>query len=521
MTSLGSQEENSRIEYKDKEKGDTSATLQSSILEDVESKKQKYSPNPNAIETTQPFQDSKNDPQQQQSLPSSAESIGNQLQLQDRRKLHPFVHWAQTPTHISLRVDLSQVENIDTIISEEGTSLQFSAQGKGAHGLQNYYFFLDFFSQVNKKFECHPIGQYVLILIKKEYQQTNWPRLTKQSLKLPWLRIDFDRYEGESSDENFEDNSEDNYADDDVENDKSAIGRKNKEKSLNELYQKQTGDPKVISNSWSKSLDNIFKNNTKNFDIFNPFNKRTSYKSKSSNMKQDHRKEATTASKGKNTAKHSLSFRNTYLFLYNLCMFVIFLKVVMVLCIKVLTNTIDDDYVQGAAFIIKMLTFAQLLETVHPMLGLVPGGPLMPFTQVVGRLLVNYFLSESSIRIDAAPYAHYLFLVWSSIEIFRYSFYALRVFRIEVYALTWCRYTLFLPLYPMGGLCESMVLFATIRYYERTRQFSLDLPNSANISLSLPIMLRIYIFVFLGPTIYSLMKYMWKQRCKQLKEKVD
>lgn len=522
MTSHRSQKENSSFECKDKEPEDNIAIKHSSIIEDVEPEKQNALPNPTTVETNQPIQGSENYFQPQNSIPT--ESTSGQPQHENKQTLHPFVHWAQSPTHISLRVDLSQVENIDTIITEEGTNLKFSAQGKGAQGLQNYQFSLDFFSQVDKKFECHAIGQYVLILIKKENQQTNWPRLTKQSIKLPWLRVDFDRYEGDSSDENFEDNSEDNYADDD-ENDKSTIG--GKEESLNELYKKiqeeteQTGDPKDISNSWSKSLDKIFKNNTNNFDIFNPFNKRSLYKSKSSNMKYDYRKEATTTSKGKNTAKHSLSFRNTYLFLYNLCMFVLFLKVFIVLCIKVLTNTIDDDYVQGAAFIIKMLTFTQLLETVHPMLGLVPGGPLMPFIQVVGRLLVNYFLTESSIRIDSAPYAHYLFVVWSSIEIFRYSFYALRVFRIEVYALTWCRYTLFLPLYPMGGLCESMVLLSTIRYYEKTGQFSLDLPNSANISLSLPILLRIYIFVLLGPTIYSLMKYMWKQRCKQLKEKVE
>lgn len=450
--------------------------------------------------------------------PKVAGDINKQQQT-----LHPFVHWAQSHTHISLRVDLAQVENIDASIGEDGASLSFSAQGKGAHGLKEYRFTLDFHSKVEEKFDCHAIGQYVLILITKANQQVNWPRLTKQSTKLPWLRIDFDRYESNSSDENIEDNSEDNYGDDDEDDDN--LGGKKSEDEFNrwlneDKTQESSNSEENISNSWAKSLDKIFKNSSNNFDIFNPFNKKALTKSKSSSMKYDYRKETPTMDTSKNTAKHALDYKKTYLFLYNLVMYIVFLKVWLVLAIKVISGTIDDDIVQGAAFIVKILTYTQLMETIHPMLGLVPGGPLMPFTQAFGRLLVNHFLSEPTIRVDSAPYAHYLLLVWSSIEIFRYSFYALRVFKVNIYPLTWCRYSLFLPLYPMGGFCESMVLLSTIKYYEKTGQYSLSLPNSANISFSLPIMLRIYIFLLLGPTIYHLMKYMWRQRGKQLKEKV-
>lgn len=202
-------------------------------------------------------------------------------------------------------------------------------------------------------------------------------------------------------------------------------------------------------------------------------------------------------------------------------MFIMFLKVNIVLIIKLSNKTIDDEILQGAAFIVRLLTYTQLLETIHPMLGLVPGGPLMPFTQVVGRILVNYFLTYTDIRLDSAPYAHYLLIVWSSIEIFRYPLYALKVFNVRVYPLTWCRYTLFLPLYPMGGFFESMIILSTISRYEKTGEFSLNLPNQANISFSLPIFLKIYTYLVLGPTIYILMKYMWRQRSKQLKQKED
>lgn len=425
----------------------------------------------------------------------------NQEAKQIEQGFHPFVHWAQSQTHISLRIDLTQVENIDIGISDSGSSLNCTARGRGAQGLQNYQFSLDFYSTVDKKVDCHSIERYVLVLIKKTNQQVDWPRLTKQQLKFPWLRVDFDRYHTGDSD------------------DSSDNGDQNKQELLRgkqsyDLLRQQLDEAKqqreeqaessiwTSGNSWYSSLSNIFKrNNTIN---------------QSSRMKHDYRKDTVAVDNSKNIARHALDAKKTYLFLYNLVMFIMFLKVYIVLLVKGLSGTVDDDVVQGAAFIIKVLTYTQLVESIHPMLGLVPGGPLMPFTQVIGRLLVNHFLSEPEIRLDAAPYAHYLFVVWSSIEIFRYSFYALRVFKVNIYPLTWCRYTLFLPLYPCGGFCEAMVIFSTIKLYEKTGAYSVSLPNSANISFNLPIALKIYTFLLLGPTIYYLMRYMWAQRCKQL-----
>lgn len=238
-------------------------------------------------------------------------------------------------------------------------------------------------------------------------------------------------------------------------------------------------------------------------------------------MKYDHRRGHTdTMDAGKNTAKHAMNYKKTYLFLYNLMMFVMFLMVHMILTIKGLTGKIDDESLQGIALLIKLLTYTQLLESIHPILGLVPGGPWMPFLQVIGRLLVNFFLTNPEIRLNSWPYAHYLFIVWSSIEIFRYSFYALRVFNVEIYPITWARYTLFMPLYPMGGFCEAQIVLATVNYYEKMSAYSLELPNSANFSFSLTSFLRFYTFALLGPSIFYLMKYMWSQRRKQLKEKL-
>lgn len=208
--------------------------------------------------------------------------------------------------------------------------------------------------------------------------------------------------------------------------------------------------------------------------------------------------------------------KNGYLFVYNSVMLVLFFKVHSNLLYHMSHGSIDDAKVEQIARLVKLLTYTQLMESIHPMLKLVPGGPMMPFLQVIGRLLVNYFLSESDIRLAAFPYAHRLFLVWSTIEIFRYCYYALRIVGLSLGVIAWCRYSLFIPLYPMGGFCESMVLKSTIKFYQDRGFTGFSLPNCLNISIEIDTLLNVYIYLLLIPSICILMRYMWTQRSKQL-----
>lgn len=219
---------------------------------------------------------------------------------------------------------------------------------------------------------------------------------------------------------------------------------------------------------------------------------------------------------GPSVSNFGLVCGNKYLFLYNLSLFFVFSKVFFTVLSMIYTGSIQDTDTEKVAHIVKILTYTQMMESIHPLVGLVPGGPMMPFLQVIGRLLVNNYLSEAEIRQDSATYAHYLFLVWSAIEIFRYSYYALRVLDIDQYAITWCRYSLFMPLYPVGGFCETMIIISAIDYYNKTKKYQFDLPNAANVSFSMAWMLKFYIIFLLWPSIYTLMTYMSRQRRKQL-----
>ena len=40
-----------------------------------------------------------------------------------------------------------------------------------------------------------------------------------------------------------------------------------------------------------------------------------------------------------------------------------------------------------------------------------------------------------------------------------------------------CRYTIWVPLYPIGFICEGVIALRNIPYFEETEQFSIQLPN--------------------------------------------
>ena len=51
-------------------------------------------------------------------------------------------------------------------------------------------------------------------------------------------------------------------------------------------------------------------------------------------------------------------------------------------------------------------------------------------------------------------------------------------FALEVY--TWCRYTLFIPLYPVGMLAEMVLMAKSLPYLKSQKLNSIALPNALN-----------------------------------------
>ncbi|XP_032799343.2 very-long-chain (3R)-3-hydroxyacyl-CoA dehydratase [Daphnia magna] len=213
------------------------------------------------------------------------------------------------------------------------------------------------------------------------------------------------------------------------------------------------------------------------------------------------------------------NLRKTYLFVYNLWQFLGFTYIFSILVFKY--SRIGLDFIptayQSVHYPLKFCQLMQALEIFHPLFGYTKGSVMEPTVQVGGRSIILFCLIEAEERIQNKPVIFYLILCWSVIELFRYPYYMTRVYNRDFGIITWLRYTVWIPLYPLGFLCEGIVILRNIPYFEETEKFSVGLPNKWNFSFHFPTLMRMYLLFFFLPAMYTMMSYMSKQRQKKLK----
>ncbi|XP_033220578.1 very-long-chain (3R)-3-hydroxyacyl-CoA dehydratase [Belonocnema kinseyi] len=354
--------------------------------------------------------------------------------------LSPFVYWAQTEDHISLKIDLTNAKNVNVNIGEK--KLKFSAHGQGARGPNNYGFSLDFHSTVNPEESNYKVidRQVDLLLIKEN--KAWWPRLTGQPQKPSWLKIDFDKWKSEDMNDNEDDNRD-------------------------------------IRQDYPNMYDKLHK------------------------QEFGYRRE---------------EYKQVYLVFYNLCQFIGFFYILAVMGVKYSRDgpeSMKDTYqVVGSAM--KFVQLLQFLEVMHPIFGYIKGSPFIPFLQISGRAFILFFMIEAEPRMQAKPVVSYVFVVWSLIEIVRYPYYLSQLLEIEIPTLTWLRYTMWIPLYPLGFLFEGIIVLRNIPYFEETLKFTVSLPNSWNFAFHSPTVLRLYLLLLCIPGMYTVMKHMRTARLKKL-----
>ena len=92
------------------------------------------------------------------------------------------------------------------------------------------------------------------------------------------------------------------------------------------------------------------------------------------------------------------------------------------------------------------------------------------------------------------------------------------------------RYTLWIPLYPLGFICEGVIALRNIPYFEETdrfvspldygykkyscnhHRFSILLPNKWNVSFYFPNVIRFYLLFGFFPMLYTQMWHMYQLR---------
>ncbi|XP_075149113.1 3-hydroxyacyl-CoA dehydratase 2 [Haematobia irritans] len=212
------------------------------------------------------------------------------------------------------------------------------------------------------------------------------------------------------------------------------------------------------------------------------------------------------------------SSKKVYLVLYNLAQFVGFLYVISVLSVLYYRDGVDmiPKAYTLVGNVMKFLHLLAYLEVLHPIFGYTKGSPVVPFMQVTGRNFVLFFMIEFEERMQTKPAVFYVFVIWSLVEIFRYPYYISQILKMENGILTWLRYTIWIPLYPLGILCEGIIILRNIPYFEETKRFSVEMPNKWNICFDMPTFLKVYLILLILPGSFFLMSHMAKTRANKL-----
>lgn len=214
--------------------------------------------------------------------------------------------------------------------------------------------------------------------------------------------------------------------------------------------------------------------------------------------------------------------KKVYLVMYNLFQFVGYMYVLTVIAVRYVRydyESVVGTYENvGAAM--KFLQLLQYLEVMHPLFGYTKGGAVVPFFQVSGRAFVLFLMIDAEPRMQTKPVVFYLFVMWTMIEVVRYPYYISQLYKKEIYILTWLRYTMWIPLYPLGILCEAIVIMRNIPYFEETGRFTIAMPNEWNFTFDMPTFLRVYLLFLSLPGMYLVTTHMHRLRTKKLKPKI-
>jgi len=368
--------------------------------------------------------------------------------------LSPFVYWAQTETHVYLRADLNNIKSHEVCIEEEEVELTATASGANGEDCR-YHFVIEFFLPVDKHGCEYEVRDSDVRFSLRKKEADWWPRLQYQNIRVPWLRIDFDKWR--------EQDEEDMTDEDNAEGVSSNISTQD---WLKNKY------PEAYRKLEMAELGYI-----------------------------------------------SESKRKIYLFCYNLFMMCGYIYVVAIMNLRYAKLGFDDFVPTVYNLIgnsVKMLSLLSILEVLHPMFGYTKGNVLESGLRVFGRIFVIFALMEGEQRMQEKPVICYLFCIYATNELIRYPYYMFKIYDLEFDLLTWLRYTVWIPLLPAAFFCEGVVALRDIPYFEETEKFDLVMPNYFNMAFHFPTVIRFYLLFLFFPLLYSSMNRMYHLRCKKL-----
>uniref|UniRef100_A0AAR2M0J7 Very-long-chain (3R)-3-hydroxyacyl-CoA dehydratase n=1 Tax=Pygocentrus nattereri TaxID=42514 RepID=A0AAR2M0J7_PYGNA len=209
-----------------------------------------------------------------------------------------------------------------------------------------------------------------------------------------------------------------------------------------------------------------------------------------------------------------------YLFMYNLVQFLGFSWIFVNMTVRLFILG-QDSFYDTFHTIADVMYFCQMLaviEVINPALGLVKTGMMPAFIQVTGRNFILFVIIGSLEEMQNKPVVFFVFYLWSAIEIFRYPFYMLACIDTEWKTLTWLRYTIWMPLYPLGVLAEAVAVIQSIPIFDESKFLSIRLPEAMGSFLSFSYVLQLYLLLmFLG--LFFNFRHLYKLRRRKFRTK--
>ncbi|XP_028679129.1 very-long-chain (3R)-3-hydroxyacyl-CoA dehydratase [Erpetoichthys calabaricus] len=207
------------------------------------------------------------------------------------------------------------------------------------------------------------------------------------------------------------------------------------------------------------------------------------------------------------------TLKRGYLFMYNLVQFLGFSWIFVNMTVRLFILG-QDSFYDTFHTMADMMYFCQILaaaEIVHASIGLVKTVLIPTVIQVLGRNVILFVIFGSLVDMQNKAVVFFVFYFWSAIEIFRYPYYMLSCIDSEWKLLTWLRYTIWIPLYPLGVLAEAMAVIQSLPIFTETGLYSIDIPWPLSFSISFSYVLQIYlVLMLLG--LFVNFRHLYKQR---------
>ncbi|VDM38990.1 unnamed protein product [Toxocara canis] len=110
------------------------------------------------------------------------------------KPLHPLVQWAQRESLIYLTIEVDKVEAINI------TPKDLHIKGKYAGAETEYEATVEFYADVKTDYRKIDNDRHLELVLNKETSGW-WPRLLKTQGKVPWVKVDFNKWKDEDDEE--------------------------------------------------------------------------------------------------------------------------------------------------------------------------------------------------------------------------------------------------------------------------------------------------------------------------------